>query len=99
MGWANCGTDSQGRPIGYAFEAVCDHPECSARIHRGLEYACGGMHGDTERGCEKYFCYEHLLIYENREGETWQCCKECYDELCKDYDPDAEEESEIEEVG
>jgi len=41
MGWANCGTDSNGRPIGYAHEATCDHPECNAAIHRGLSYACG----------------------------------------------------------
>ncbi len=47
MGWANCGEDSQGRPIGYAHEGICDHPGCEARIDRGLEFACGGMHGDT----------------------------------------------------
>ena len=62
MGWANCGTDSQGRPIGYAFETTCDHPECNAKIDRGVSYACGGMHGEDEISCEKYFCPKHLEI-------------------------------------
>lgn len=34
MGWENCGTDSNGRPIGYAHEATCDHPECSAELKK-----------------------------------------------------------------
>lgn len=59
MGWANCGTDSQGRAIGYAHEATCDHPGCDAKIHRGLAYACGIMHGEDEWSCEKYFCEKH----------------------------------------
>lgn len=58
MGWANCGEDSKGRPIGYAVAATCDHPGCEAKIDRGLAYACGGMHGE-EDGCEGYFCEKH----------------------------------------
>lgn len=74
MGWSDCGNDSQGRPIGYAFEATCDHPECNAEIDRGLSYACGGMHGEVAVSngqggdfyptCEKYFCPEHLVMLE-----------------------------------
>jgi hypothetical protein len=65
MGWANCGEDSKGRPIGYAHAATCDHPGCTAEIDRGLSYACGGMHGESSAqgvhsGCEGYFCAEHL---------------------------------------
>ena len=62
MGWGNCGTDTHGRPIGYNFLAVCDHPGCEKEIDRGLAYACGGMHGDgdPDGSCEGYFCYEHL---------------------------------------
>ena len=60
MGWGNCGTDSQGRSIGYYFEAVCDEHGCDAVIDRGQAYACGGMHGD-EYGCERYFCGKHLV--------------------------------------
>lgn len=64
MGWANCGEDSEGRPIGYAHPATCDHPGCDAKIDRGLSYACGGMHGTAEFDCEKYFCGKHMLIKE-----------------------------------
>lgn len=61
MGWGHCGHDSNGRPIGYSIEAFCDHPGCKKEIDRGLSYACGGMHGETEWGCEKYFCSDHLF--------------------------------------
>lgn len=65
MGWGNCGDDSKGRPIGYCHAATCDEPGCKKKIDRGLDYACGGMHGkyasdgNTET-CEKYFCHAHL---------------------------------------
>ena len=60
MGWANCGVDSLGRPIGYAFEAICDHPDCTEEINRGLSYACGGMHGAGNWYCENYYCDDHM---------------------------------------
>lgn len=78
MGWANCGKDSKGRPIGYAHAATCDEPGCEKEIDRGLSYACGNMHGETEYGCEKYFCEKHLRIYESREGDLMGLCSECY---------------------
>lgn len=59
MGWGDCGTDSEGRPIGYVFPATCDHPGCNEEIDRGLSYACGDMHGTTFAGCEGYFCEKH----------------------------------------
>lgn len=61
MGWANCGDDSNGRPIGYAHEATCDHEGCNKKIDRGLAYACGKMHGEDVHWCEGYFCYEHRV--------------------------------------
>lgn len=61
MGWANCGTDSKGRPIGYAHAATCDQEGCEAAIDRGLSYACGGCHLDGEDFCEDYFCDKHLI--------------------------------------
>jgi hypothetical protein len=82
MGWANCGTDSEDRPIGYAFDAVCDQTGCDNRIDRGLAYACGDMHGDLEYACEKYFCEEHLQGFivvdciANVEGVC--VCSECF---------------------
>lgn len=63
MGWANCGTDSRGRPRGYAHAATCDEPGCSKAIDRGLAYACGGMHGADELSCEDYFCGAHLFFH------------------------------------
>lgn len=79
MGWGSCGHDSKGRPIGYAFEATCDHPGCKAKIDRGLAYACGGMHGDGgnrgDFGCENYFCGSHM-----RSGEEDQLCFACWEE-------------------
>ena len=80
MGWANCGTDEQGRPIGYAHDAKCDHPGCSAEIHRGLAYACGGMHGSDEHSCGKYFCPDHLTFV-CVDGEWKSLCDECFEAL------------------
>lgn len=84
MGWANCGKDSKGRGIGYSWPATCDHPGCDARIDRGLSYACGGMHGDsdtsptTDNGicCEGYFCGKHLTTVWP-DGEDGPCIGVC----------------------
>ena len=81
MGWANCGKDSQGRSIGYAFSAVCDHPGCDKKIDRGLSYVCGDMHGEDEISCEKYFCEEHRQNFIKHAGSTIQICDACYKEL------------------
>ena len=87
MGWGDCGQDSQGRPIGYYFEATCDEPGCERKIDRGLSYACGGMHGENEYDCEKYFCGEHLYFTDL--DNVLQLCKECsarvdYEEIDED---------------
>lgn len=82
MGWANCGNDSSGRPIGYANSATCDHPGCKVKIDRGLSYACGNMHGETTWGCERYFCSKHLLIV-GRDHDS-QLCDECFDLMKKE---------------
>jgi len=79
MGWSDCGTDSNGRPIGYGHPATCDEPGCDAKIDRGLSYACGGMHGgqDTQDDwcCEGYFCPKHLYF----SGKV-QLCAQCLKE-------------------
>jgi hypothetical protein len=78
MGWANCGTDRKGRPIGYAHEATCDHPGCAAKIHRGIAYACGDMHGDDTFSCEGYFCDKHrTAIRPAGEDRIIAVCLEC----------------------
>lgn len=80
MGWANCGTDSRGRPIGYAHEATCDHEGCENRIDRGLDHACGDMHGPEDRnggiGCEEYFCSLHLYVCADNIGRCAKCTEE-----------------------
>ena len=76
MGWADCGKDSRGRNIGYAFPATCDHPKCKRKIDRGLSYACGGMHGEDEYSCEGYFCSKHLF-YSDHPEVRYPVCKKC----------------------
>jgi hypothetical protein len=94
MGWANCGDDSMGRPIGYAHAAICDHQGCLKEIDRGLAYACGGMHGDCGgQACEKYFCTDHLFYVDNEamgydELSVGQLCASCLKEA-KEYIADA----------
>jgi hypothetical protein len=78
MGWANCGTDEDGRPIGYGHEAICDQPGCSAKIDRGLSYVCGNMHGGGDLGCGKYFCSGHLICVEVNDGSSDQLCDNCH---------------------
>ncbi len=78
MGWGNCGTDSEDRPIGYNFEATCDHPGCDEEIDRGLAYVCGDMHGGDEYSCEKYFCEKHRSCgVETDQGHLIMVCAEC----------------------
>lgn len=75
MGWGHCGTDSKGREIGYCIDATCDHPGCDEKINRGLAYACGGMHGNDEHSCERYFCHKHRNNYTDCESPV---CPDCY---------------------
>lgn len=82
MGWGDCGTDVNGRPIGYLYESTCDHPGCNKKIYRGLSYACGGMHGEDEFSCEKYFCEDHLpWCVLTEDGSYVNICLECYQTL------------------
>ena len=81
MGWADCGTDSNGRHIGYAFEATCDYEGCEEKIDRGLSFVCGDMHGEDEVSCEKYFCGEHRKNYIEHCGKEFQICDSCKDIL------------------
>lgn len=78
MGWANCGTDTKGRPIGYAHVATCDRPGCNAEIDRGLAYACGNEHLATSWSCEGYFCEMHLSGWvKDDTGRMAQVCAVC----------------------
>lgn len=81
MSYGNCGTDSNGRPVGHSHSATCDYPGCSEKIDRGLSYACGGEHGETERGCEKHFCTKHLNSTVEDGGDFWHTCDSCASDL------------------
>jgi hypothetical protein len=60
MGWS-IGFDSNwNRDIGYGVPATCDHPDCTAKIDRGLAHVCGGEPYGGERGCGLYFCGRHM---------------------------------------
>lgn len=60
MGWS-VGFDKRwNRDIGYGVPAICDYPECSAEIDRGLSYVCGGQPYGGDSGCGLYFCSAHL---------------------------------------
>lgn len=83
MSLSHCGKDSQGRDIGYAYAAKCDHPVCDKDIDRGLSYACGGMHGSTELGCEKYFCEGHMLNTAINNGDYVELCDYCAADLIR----------------
>ena len=49
-----------GKEAGYTVEAVCEHPGCDEKIHRGMAFACGGDAGDQGGcSCEGYFCNKH----------------------------------------
>jgi hypothetical protein len=60
MGWS-IGFDSNWkRDIGYGVPTVCDHPDCSEQIDRGLSYVCAQEPYGGEDGCGLYFCMNHL---------------------------------------
>ena len=80
-GWGNCGTDSNGRYIGYAHVGRCDHKGCAEPIDRGLSYVCGDMHGEDEISCERYFCEEHNSVYVEWDGKTVTVCEDCAKKL------------------
>lgn len=82
MGWADCGDDSKGRPIGYGHDATCDHPGCTEEIDRGLGWACGDMHGDHDWDCKGYFCSDHATYrYSPDEERGARLCLPCATKL------------------
>lgn len=77
MSWA-VGEDENGRDIGYGVPALCDHPDCAKRIHRGLSFVCGVVNTEgEERGCGLHFCGSHLR-YSPKFG---QLCFRCWPKL------------------
>jgi len=72
MGYAHY--EIGGVQRGYGVPDVCNHPECSAEIDRGLSYLC--------YGCTGYFCGAHLGYWAEADldcfaGDGRQCCAAC----------------------
>ena len=82
MGWSIGYDENWKRDIGYDVPAICDHPKCNEKIHRGLAYVCGGEHYGGEHGCGLFFCYKHLTI-----DSRGQLCPKCYRYDHKPYKP------------
>ena len=61
MSWSIGYDRTWQRDIGYGVPAVCDHPDCSTPIDRGLAYVCGADPYGGEHGCGLYFCSRHLV--------------------------------------
>lgn len=60
MGYSVGYDGNWGRDVGYGVPAICDHPDCSEQIDRGLAYVCCRQQifgGDD--GCGLYFCESH----------------------------------------
>lgn len=72
MGWSYGYDTNWRRDVGYGVPAECDHPDCTAEIHRGLAYVCGGDVFGGEHGCGLYFCDSHLC-YVIGEDKPQQC--------------------------
>lgn len=95
MGWSVC-VGEDGREIGYAVDATCDHPECSQEIHRGLAYCCGGMHCGEEletadgfyTTCGRYFCEDHRTYVVDARDLCFSVCEACEKEFRKVYLPE-----------
>ncbi|WP_420994081.1 hypothetical protein ACKI2N_001805 [Cupriavidus sp. 30B13] len=88
MSWSIGYDNNWNRDIGYSVPAVCDHPGCSAEIHRGLSYVCGGEPYGGEHGCGLYFCAAHLWITARRPQRCERCSKHRKPFLAK---PDCQE--------
>jgi hypothetical protein len=100
MGWS-IGSDGD-RDIGYGVPAVCDHPDCTEEIDRGLSYVCGSEPYGGGYGCGLFFCEEHRNFKEVKNKRTIrvpgeetifvELCDRCYDgEPPFEPKPDVEE--------
>lgn len=61
MSWAVGYDENWARDIGYGVPSICDHPDCTEKIDRGLGYVCGGQPYGGESGCGLFFCSKHLF--------------------------------------
>lgn len=71
---------------GYGVPAICEQPECTKEIDRGMSFACGDE-PFSEYGCDRYFCSEHrYYVYFKDNGARCRHQNDCgchAVELCK----------------
>ena len=79
----------EGRWSGYGVPAVCDHPDCTEKIDRGMGYLCG-EEPSPEKGCGLAFCSSHLWIG-GGDDDPQMCDRCCDDEPPYSPKPDAQE--------
>lgn len=84
MSWAVGYDHKWDRDIGYGVPAICDHPDCSEEIDRGLSYVCGSDPYGGDRGCGLYFCRKHLLMPAS-DKLPGQLCERCYPRIKKPF--------------
>jgi hypothetical protein len=84
MSWAVGHDHKWDRDIGYGVPAICDHPDCSEEIDRGLSYVCGSDPYGGDRGCGLYFCRKHLLMPAS-DKLPGQLCERCYPRIKKPF--------------
>lgn len=79
MGWSIGWDNNWKRDIGYGVPAMCDAPDCSEEIDRGLGYVCGGQEPyGGEYGCGLYFCSKHSFYHKFRGADRMgEYCKRC----------------------
>jgi hypothetical protein len=87
VSWSIGFDERWARDIGYGVPAICDHPNCSAEIDRGLSYVCGGEPYGGDRGCGLYFCSEHQVgsVWRGKERLGSQLCCRCYPRIKKPF--------------
>lgn len=83
MGWSVGHDNNWNRDIGYGVPSICDYPDCSKEIDRGLSYVCGGEPYGGDEGCGLYFCGDHLLFTFDGKSLSKQRCDRC----CANQEP------------
>ena len=66
MGWAVGWDSDMQRFRGYGVPCICEYPDCTKEIDRGVSYACAGE-------CGRYFCDSHLWLFNPGEKAGWFC--------------------------
>lgn len=67
---------------GYGVPTICEHPDCTEEIDRGMSFACGGE-PFSEYGCDRYFCGKHrqTICYNPSTGKKCRHQKDCECEI------------------